>query len=91
VFAVLFLCATILSKMIYITCREKPKKRLPLAITYRADPNTVTQQQLNDDVLQESGVFITQVCVMYNYAVHEFTNSSVVLEINFQSVLCFVA
>ena len=45
---------------------QKPKKRLPLAIAYKADPTAsgsmvVTQSPHSDDVLEDSGVFITQV------------------------------
>ena len=42
---------------------QKPKKRLPLAIAYKADPTgvVVTKSPHGDDVLEDSGVFITQV------------------------------
>ena len=44
---------------------QKPKKRLPLAIAYKADPtasgNVTVTQSPDSDVLEDSGVFITQV------------------------------
>jgi len=44
-----------------IYSEQKPKKRLPLAIAYKADPTNITQTPNSDDVLEDSGVFITQV------------------------------
>ena len=51
---------------------KKPKKRLPLAIAYKADPTasgnvTVTQSVDSDDVLEDSGVFITQVHMLATF------------------------
>lgn len=56
------LCAILFS----VYSEQKPKKRLPLAIAYKADPTAsgnviVTQTPSSDDVLEDSGVFITQV------------------------------